>query len=602
MINKYLKFCVFQLLIVFLCVLVELFVYNFNPFFNSEKIDLTAKKNIQNNEISIDVNMYINKLSIDYNVKKDVNVKVISSIKNLYGKYEKNKISDTFSSDRHRMVMNFNSKVKRVIIKGKNLNKLSIGKVICDNSFHFNGYRFFFFLSLFELILITVYFFRANLINSKIYLLFFLISTVIGINFIILQPNTIYISWDDQIHYSNSFNLIGKDIKWRGSDYSILYQKPFIVESIDSIEENNARTSYLNSQNKVSHVERGNVAYNKVGYIFLGIGLLLGRIFGLSFGFYFKFAKLLNIIAYSAGFAFAIKKARIGKKLLFVIGLMPTAIFLACQYSYDPYVTLGLTLGIVYLVNAFVCEHEKVDFKWMFVFLLSMLVANFIKPVYVLFLLLFLFIPNNRFSSNKKAFKLKICIFILSLLILSTFVLPTVTGTMVGDSRGGNTSVSGQLSLILHHPLGYLKVLNNSMIGSFFDKLVGINTLGSFAYLGVISSNCYFLYLILLIFIAVSEQNIYKLPVKSKSKFILTILLVILLIWTALYLSFTPVGHMNINGVQGRYFIPLLYPLLLCFNFKVRKYNSLYDLFILLLPLIILFLSMYNNLLVPYNF
>lgn len=600
--NKYLKVFVVQLLIFCFCILIELFIYNFNPLFNSKNIDLSIEKNIEDNKISIEINRYINKLMINYNVKEDKKVKIISSTKNLYGKYEKTEVSDTFSSDRNILVMNYNSKVKRVIIKGKNFANLKINKVVGDNSFHFNGYRFVFFLSFFELVFIIIYYFKGNLISNRIHILFFLVSTVIGFNFIILQPNTIYVSWDDQIHYSNSFNLIGREIKWKGSDYSILYQKPFIVESIDSIEENDARTSYLNKQNKVNHVERGNVTYSKVGYFFLGIGLLFGRLFGLSFSFYFKFAKLLNIIVYSAGFAFAIKKAKIGKKLLFVIGLMPTAVFLSCQYSYDPFVTLGLTLGIVYLVNTFIDENEKIDFKWMFVFLSSMLVASFIKAVYVLFLFLFLFVPNNRFSSKKKAFKLKICILVLTLLVLSTFVLPALTGTMAGDSRGGDTSVSGQLSLIIHHPLGYLMVLKNSMIGSFFDKLFGMNTLGSFAYLGVISSNCYYLYLLLLIFVSITEQNKYKMSSILKIMLLFTLLSVIFLIWTALYLSFTPVGLMNINGVQGRYFIPLLYPLLLCFNLKVSKYNKLYDLLIVLMPLIILFLSLYKIVLVPYNF
>ena len=33
---------------------------------------------------------------------------------------------------------------------------------------------------------------------------------------------------------------------------------------------------------------------------------------------------------------------------------------------------------------------------------------------------------------------------------------------------------------------------------------------------------------------------------------------IVVLIWTALYLSFTPVAHDKIAGVQGRYYIPLL--------------------------------------------
>ena len=35
-------------------------------------------------------------------------------------------------------------------------------------------------------------------------------------------------------------------------------------------------------------------------------------------------------------------------------------------------------------------------------------------------------------------------------------------------------------------------------------------------------------------------------------------------IWTSMYVSYTPVGAAEIRGVQGRYFTPLLLPLLLC--------------------------------------
>ena len=43
------------------------------------------------------------------------------------------------------------------------------------------------------------------------------------------------------------------------------------------------------------------------------------------------------------------------------------------------------------------------------------------------------------------------------------------------------------------------------------------------------------------------------------------------LVWTALYLDFTPVGSMVINGVSPRYYLPLIFPLSLIFiNQKVR--------------------------------
>ena len=38
------------------------------------------------------------------------------------------------------------------------------------------------------------------------------------------------------------------------------------------------------------------------------------------------------------------------------------------------------------------------------------------------------------------------------------------------------------------------------------------------------------------------------------------------LIWTAMYVSFTPPGSAEIAGVQGRYFVPLMFPLYLALS------------------------------------
>ena len=48
-----------------------------------------------------------------------------------------------------------------------------------------------------------------------------------------------------------------------------------------------------------------------------------------------------------------------------------------------------------------------------------------------------------------------------------------------------------------------------------------------------------------------------------KEKGVLTFLLLAIagMIWSALYLDFTEVGRTTIAGVQGRYYLPLLFPL-----------------------------------------
>ena len=68
--------------------------------------------------------------------------------------------------------------------------------------------------------------------------------------------------------------------------------------------------------------------------------------------------------------------------------------------------------------------------------------------------------------------------------------------------------------------------------------------------------------------LAVVDNN--ELPKNMGIKNKIYLLFCVLLSWglviTSLYITFTPVGSLTISGVQGRYFAPLLFPLLLLFK------------------------------------
>jgi uncharacterized membrane protein len=157
----------------------------------------------------------------------------------------------------------------------------------------------------------------------------------------------------------------------------------------------------------------------------------------------------MNLLAYLLIFGYAIKISKSLKRFLVVLGLIPTNLFLATQYSYDPAVLSGLTLGIVLFYNMITNKDSKVDFKIMVLFLFSMLYGCFPKAVYVPLMLLFLLIPKDRFKNEKQCIHTKIGIIIITILMMATFVLPTVSGNSLGDARGGATSVNDQLKLII---------------------------------------------------------------------------------------------------------------------------------------------------------
>lgn len=580
--------------------LIEVLFFNFKPIIYGNKIiDITNNTLITTDKITIKTKDKINKLVINYQTNETIKVNVkIKNNENILAKYE-----DEFTPERNRMVINIGEKINTITLTN-DINKLTMNSVQIDNTIHINLYRLLFVFSVLLLIFIVYYFKKNDLFKDKLHILYFLISVILGSMIIILQPASNYISWDDQDHFANSYNMFEKDVKWYDNSTLLREGEAFSYNNVDSVEEKEDYASNLNNKTNYNHSEEGRINYSKIGYLILGIILFFGRLLKLPFLFTFSLAKIINLFVYSLGFSFAIKKAKIGKKLLFLIGLMPTTIFLSAQYSYDPYVTLGFTLAAVYLINIFVDKNEKIDFKWMLIFLLAILLASCIKGVYILLILLFLFIPKDRFVSQKQSIKMKTCIFIICLAVLSTFLLPAASGSLSGDARGGDTSVNGQIAYILSHPNAFINIFKTNVIDQFFIKFFDTQTIGHFAYLGTISANFTYIYLFAFAYLLFTESNKYELKTKYKTLMFIVLCMIITLIWIALYLSYTPVGSQIIQGVQGRYFIPLMYLLFMCFskNKKQNKEEKYENVIIAMIPIIINVITIYSLILIPYSF
>ena len=93
--------------------------------------------------------------------------------------------------------------------------------------------------------------------------------------------------------------------------------------------------------------------------------------------------------------------------------------------------------------------------------------------------------------------------------------------------------------------------------------------------------------------------------IKRKFRVVTSIMLfgIIVLIWTAMYLSFTPVGLSKINGVQPRYYIPLMYPLMILFmpNKETGRFGDLaYNRIIMAANLFVIAGTIITVIMVPY--
>lgn len=572
--NSTLKNIVVLVIIIMLSFLIELLVFNFRAIFIQSKYRIininnyTIEKKDKRKNINIDVNgKYVNKLKLYYSSKEDIDIDIEYKTKDYYGKNVKRSKVDKLDNEMTLQTTIINSKIKNIKISYDASKKLKINKIYIDNDININILRMVFIFASLLIIYVLMKMYKKD--DKYIHRYYFIVGIILGTVLIILQPSTTFYSWDDQIHFKNSYELFGNSFNWTVGEYEMVNNFAVGRGNINSIDEQVNQNKYLNSNKLSAYSTRSGrfITYNQIAYIPSAIGYHVCKLLKLPFIICFKVGKLMNLLVFLLIMSYAIKKAKIGKNVLITIGLLPSTLFLASQYSYDPAVISGISLGMVFLFNWLVDKECKVDFKTLIIFTFSILYACFTKAIYIPLLLLFWLVPSNRFKDKKTELISKIMITIIFTLVMITFALPSsFSADMGGDSRGGNTNASEQFHLVLNNPIGYINVLKDTALASFFEKIAGDITLGGFSYIGKVSSNTYFVALFVLLFSFVFTTDEKKIKIKDKIATMIILLGIILLIWTALYLSFTPVGLNTIEGVQPRYFIPLIFPLLMCFK------------------------------------
>lgn len=593
--------------------LIELLVFNFDLLTLEKDIngitEVSYKENVVDDKIilSIDLdNLYVNKLRIQYETLEDIDYKIRYYEKDYYDGSNEVLFDDIFDNEVNESISYFGNKIDSMEISYDKDSDIEIKDITIDNRLKINYFRIVFINLIIVASIILINYYKNGSKNETFHKYFIIIGLILGSTIILLQPSATYYSWDDQIHFLNVYELAGGNLKWSTGETQMIFESPVGRDSINSYEEQLNQKQYLNSNEETNYTTYGNrfITYNKITYIHSAIGYYGGKLLGLPFDICFMLGKFMNLVVYLFIIGYAIKIAKVGKRLLVVLGLIPTSLFLACQYSYDATVISGFILAMVYLINWFVDKEFKVNFKNLFIFIIAMLYGCFPKAVYIPFILLFLFIPTDRFRNKKESIYIKIGILSICMLVMATFVMPIVSGGAVtGDIRGGDTSVAAQLKVILKYPIGYLRVLNDTMIKEFISSFLGSGAIGSWAYIGNISNNLYLIYLILIVVASFIDSSNSKISKIHKTLFILVILGVVLLIWTALYLSFTPIGSTIIDGVQPRYFLPLLFPLLICLGsskleFKIS--DKIYNFMVLVIPVIIIFIAIYQLILTNY--
>lgn len=421
-------------------------------------------------------------------------------------------------------------------------------------------------------ILIAYFALFKKVASTKIHVTFLVVALILGSNIAVMMPKSY--SYDEREHYIRSYQLSRFDLGI--NDNSIAW-----IEEIEEFFEyagaaNSEHNSYLERENfierfdeteypKVEHYHSTAVTYPFIPYVFQALGIFLARFLGMSFVYTFYAGRLFGLLGYAVVCYFAIKYAKVGKRLMAVLALLPSMIYTASAYSADPMTMAFSLLSFSILQNMIYTEKEnkKLDYKLPLLYSLCIAMVVMCKITYVPICIMILAVPGSRFVNRKKEWITKILVIgVCGFVAIGTFIFGSIQGINQWNIPGADTV--GQVKFILFNLPAYIGIMWNHIANHMIVCFAGSST--ALAYSGDLAAIWTFSAVAMMFVAMLTECNsnsLYNLKISDKVLLVAAVVGSWVLVLTALYISFTPVGHGSISGVQGRYFAPLIFPLLL---------------------------------------
>lgn len=420
---------------------------------------------------------------------------------------------------------------------------------------------------LFTFFIVVFFVCRYKSLKTEV-LLMALILLIIGLLYFSIAP--VQMIPDENSHFYRAFEIsIGKFISKKLTDGHS--SGNILPQALVDFYQNHDRLISIN-WNQSEEVRFSNTAlYSPFSYIPQSIGIFIARIFTSRVFIIYYIGRFFNFMTAFALSVFALKKIPFGRKILFVIMLMPMTMQEMISLSPDALVN-SLSFAFVAFVLHCAYRKEKISNKDILMICAMISIIALCKIVYIVMFLLVFLIPSEKCVSKKSAVILKVMVPAVAI-SLNLIWLSISSRFLVVFSHNGS-SPNAQVKYILLHPMRYVTVLVRTFFANSFFYLK--SCVGASLGLLNVSTNpvCWLGFLILLVFES-SRNDYVHMPVKKQDVFIFFLVFLggCLLIFTSLYVQWTTLQAKIIEGVQGRYFIPLLPSLLLpiCYDNYFRR-------------------------------
>ncbi len=248
------------------------------------------------------------------------------------------------------------------------------------------------------------------------------------------------------------------------------------------------------------------------------------------------------------------------RNIFYFYSALPMVIHQVTSYSYDTLMLILTLVFLFYLDKIFSKYNFKIKDKILFGLSLFLIATS--KPGYYPFWINIFLLPNFFNKKNfKKEFLIRMLVFLIGVGLIFLFTyshLPVSRFSTPGDRKIPNWVFSDvNKYFILHNPLGFGKVLLDTLIRYGGDYLIGIvgifgwldYKLDFFVYLVFFS---FFIYLCVKVFYKGLD---FKISIWNYLVLLMSVITTVLLVFVSLYVTWTDLVYKYVLGPTGRYFL-----------------------------------------------
>lgn len=317
-----------------------------------------------------------------------------------------------------------------------------------------------------------------------------------------------------------------------------------------------------------------------VPYLPQAFGIIIGKQFFESPLLWFYFARLFNLIFWITIILFAVKLMPLHKWTMIILALLPMNINLAASLSADAF-TIAISFLFIAILLRLAFSEEYIRWKSVIWMLLVLMLVALSKNVYIILGLLFFVIPKAKFRERGFYFTTLLLTAIVGIIGFATgsiytakvydLVEPGVSFFHHFAESNSPVDHHKQIDFIFADPVEYVIILISSMhqqwLGLVFS---GIGVLG---WINIFLPFWYYIFMVIMVLFMALFEGSKNVVINLQNKFtiLLVIAMTIVLIYTISYLTWTPVGQNTIDGMQGRYFLPVVPLIFLLFYNRLLK-------------------------------